>query len=91
MLKKALLTISLEILLNACSSLPPFPDINQCALRANGLYCVTKQTHVRTFYPISSNEAFNAQCMPVNDKQQSYQQAENWVSSIEQLANQRCH
>lgn len=87
--KLKLLIISLSLV--ACEVLPPFPDVNQCALRPDALYCVGTVNKERTKYLSGSGEFKDAQCLPVNDPKRSYQSAEAWVENAKQIAQERCH
>lgn len=87
MLKAGLLLISLS----GCQVVPPFPDVNQCALRPEAIYCVGTTNHEQTVYPNTSLEFKDAQCLPVNDAKKSYQSAEAWAENVKQLAETHCH
>ena len=89
MLKNALLIVSLS--LSGCASLPPFPDVNQCALRPEALYCVGTTYKERTKFLSGSPEFKDAQCLPVNDSKKSYQAAEAWAQNVKDIAEQHCH
>lgn len=88
MLKLGLLTLNLSIL--GCQAVPPFPDVNQCALRPEALYCVGTTNHERTIFKSGSPEFKDAQCLPVNDAKKSYQSAEAWAQNVKQIAEERC-
>lgn len=82
----ALLITSLSLV--GCGSLPPFPEIYQCAFYAsqNAFYCVNSSTKEEIKLPVDSPKMRGAQCMSLED----YRKSESWVQTVKQIAETRC-
>lgn len=88
MRKSVLLKISLSLLPAGCGSLPPFPEIYQCAYHAShkAFFCVNTKTEAQLKIPESDPRMKGAQCMSPTD----YRKSEQWVQSVKQIAETRC-
>lgn len=86
MAKIGLLAISLNVL--ACSQLPPFPEIYQCAWDGNprAFYCVNTVTKERKKLQPLDATMKGAQCLSLED----YRRSEEWVETIKTMAERRC-
>lgn len=82
----ALLTISL---LSCGSLVPDFPEIWQCQVNGSprAFYCVNTKTKEQKKIAIDSSEMKAAQCMSAED----YKKSEEWVQTVINIANERCH
>lgn len=86
MLRFVLLAFGASVV--ACGSLPPFPEVWQCAVQGSprAFYCVNTRTEERKKLPIEHSTMFGAQCLSEKD----YASSEAWIAKVEQIAQQRC-
>jgi hypothetical protein len=86
MLKIALLLTSLSLI--ACSKLPPFPEVWQCAysIKFNKFRCVNTKTKAKVNLRRDDSSMEAAQCLSAED----YIASERWVANIKELAERRC-
>lgn len=85
-LKIALFLISLS--LEACASLPPFPEIWQCAysVKFDKFRCVNTSTKAAINLKRNDPRMEAAQCLSADD----YKKSEEWLTSVLEIANKRC-
>ena len=86
MLKGVLLTISLSLF--ACNELPSYPEVWQCAYAGDprAFYCINTVTKEQKKIDALDDSMRAAQCLSPSD----YVKSEAWVSSIKDIARQRC-
>lgn len=74
--------------LSGCASLPPFPEIYQCAWNGTprAFYCVNTQTKARIKIEAQDPSMKAAQCVSADD----FKKVQAWVSQVEQVANEKC-
>lgn len=86
-LKIALCLICLS--LSACQSLPPFPEVMQCAysVKFNKFRCCDTETKKCVNVSRDSKDMEAAQCLMADD----FKKSEAWVQSVIDIANQHCH
>lgn len=81
-----LLTISLA---SCGTAIPDFPEVWQCQYNGNprAFYCVNTKTKEQK--KILANDAVMkaAQCISADD----YKKSQDWIATVEQIAQQRCH
>ncbi len=82
----ALLLISLNV---RCASLPPFPEVSQCAYsqKFRKFRCVNTKTQAAFDLKLTDPVMEGAQCLSLPD----YSASEEWVSAVKQIAEQKCH
>lgn len=75
--------------LSACQSLPPFPEVHQCAysVKFNKFRCCDTQTKECLNLKRDDASMEAAQCLSADD----YKKSEAWVQSVIDIANQHCH
>lgn len=82
--------LSLVIILSACSSLPPFPEVVQYGVHADinppGFYGVNNKTKAHVYKTLDDPSMKGAQCLNVDD----YKASEEWISAVKQEAERRC-
>lgn len=88
MLKMKLLAISL-ISLVGCASLPPFPEVWQCAysIKYDKFRCVNTVTHKKINLTRDNPRMEAAQCLSADD----YKQSEAWVRQVIEIAKKKCN
>ena len=81
--------LCLTSLISACASLPPFPPVNQCAysVKYNKFRCCNTSTQQCFNLKRESPSMEAAQCLSSDD----YKKSEEWVQSVVNIANSRCH
>lgn len=86
MLKILLLATSLS--LGACASLPPFPEVWQCAysIRFDKFRCVNTKTKQKVNLRRDDPAMEAAQCLSADD----YKKSERWVSQVIDIAEKKC-
>lgn len=85
-LKKRLIGITL--LLSGCSSLPPFPHVNQCgySVKFNKFRCCDENGKSCFNLRREDPKMEGAQCLSGSD----YKKASHWIDSVTGIAQQRC-
>jgi hypothetical protein len=80
--------VLLAIFLNGCASLPPFPEIWQCAFRKDkdAFYCQNTKTNQQLKIPLTAPSMKGAQCVNTKD----FLSVQSWIRSVEQIAKERC-
>lgn len=89
MLKRKLLALSLAI--SGCAHLPPQPEIVQYGIYADvnppGFYGVNNKSKERVYRRFDDPRMKAGQCLDRRD----YQETEEWVRKVADLAKQRCN
>lgn len=88
MTKLKMLSLVLGLSLSACASLPPFPEVWQCAHSAkfNKFRCVNTTTKAAMNLRRDDPSMEGAQCLSADD----YAKSEKWLQSVIEIANKKC-
>lgn len=71
-----------------CAQLPPFPEVYQCQFNGNprAFYCIDTKTKKQIKVQANDPVMKAAQCLSSDD----YLEAQQWVKTVKQIAEQRC-
>lgn len=82
--------VFLAILIEACSIIPPAPEIVQYGVyqKTNppGFYGVDSYNHQRFYHDFTDKEMNAAQCLT----RQDYSSFQRWITNVKLIAQQRC-
>ncbi len=81
-------TLLFVMFLSGCASLPPAPEIEQdgYSWRFRKFRACDTVTHACRDIPLDDPDMEGAQCLSAED----YKKSADWVSSVEQIAKERC-